>query len=172
MSKYAFYRWTRKNLPQLDCGRSIHAIHGGWNDSRRGSTESGIVLSPIPLLVAGIDIPHQGVVDSNNMYPRYLLLAPNYTYNQGGEPTLVSVAVVLARSILILGGLSATHNDQITAASRWMIFWYHIARLKQSISYRDPSHLCFLVTTTQILCILHQCTAFSKYQKDIKICFC
>ena len=36
------------------CCRSIPATHGRWNDSRQGSAESGIVLSP---WVAGIDLP-------------------------------------------------------------------------------------------------------------------
>ena len=43
-----------KNPQHLDCGRSISATHGGgggggWNDSRLGG---------------GIDLPHQGVMDS------------------------------------------------------------------------------------------------------------
>ena len=44
-----------KNPQHLDCGRSIPATHGGSNDSP---------------FVAGIDLPHQGVVDSYNVCPQ------------------------------------------------------------------------------------------------------
>ena len=65
MLKYAFLSMDEtKNPLYLDCGRSIPATHRGWKDSRLGGASSGIVYSPF---VAGIDLPHQGVVDSYNI---------------------------------------------------------------------------------------------------------
>ena len=54
------------------CNSSIPATHGTQNDSRIEGVSSGIVLYPF---VAGIDLPHQGVVpDSNVGWPN---IGPN-----------------------------------------------------------------------------------------------
>ena len=54
-----------KNPQHLDCGRSIPATHGGKTipDSAEPRLESFY-----PPFVAGIDLPHQGVVDSYKHY--------------------------------------------------------------------------------------------------------
>ena len=55
---FVFIGERDKNPQRLDCGRSIHATHG----SAEPRVES--FYSPF---VAGIDLPHQGVVDSYNL---------------------------------------------------------------------------------------------------------
>ena len=59
-----------KNFQHLYCGRSIPETHGRYNDS-------GIVLSSF---VAGIDIPHQLVMDSYNLTLQYIPPTVNRIY--------------------------------------------------------------------------------------------
>ena len=54
-----------KNLQHLDCGRSITATHG---DQMIPDSAKPRLESLYPLFVAGIDLPHQGVVDCH--YPK------------------------------------------------------------------------------------------------------
>ena len=55
-----------KNPQHLDCGRSIPATHGGFGDKTIPDSAEPRLESFYPPFVAGIDLPHQGVVDSYN----------------------------------------------------------------------------------------------------------
>ena len=79
--KYTFicvYWWLRQKNPQhLDCSRSIPATNG---DTKIPDSAQPRLESCYPPFVAGIDLPHQGVVDSYNLQQFSIQLLNVYIY--------------------------------------------------------------------------------------------